>query len=60
MSTRNLPGVEGDQVIRLIPSLLSVSPLSRKSGSPDISQPLSNFRLGQQIQLEIDITNIKK
>jgi hypothetical protein len=38
MITRNLPGVKGQLPIRLTTSLPSVSQMSRKCGSLDISQ----------------------
>jgi hypothetical protein len=39
MSTRNLPGVKRDRRVRLTPSSVSVSGLSRKCGSLDVSKP---------------------
>jgi hypothetical protein len=39
MSTRNLPGVKGSRRVRRTPTPPSVSPLSRKCGSLDVSKP---------------------
>jgi hypothetical protein len=42
-STRNLPGIRGDQHVRLTTPLPSVSPVSRKCGSFNVSQPYGHL-----------------